>query len=332
MFVDRLSAEIGRLTDLTNDLLTLSRLEEPEARRRRGFAAGRPGPAGGGDRRRTPASGRGQAAGTRPSSAETRRVVLGDDVALRTLIRNLLDNAIRYTEPGGHIAVRVRTETGRDGTRRWVVLAVQDDGVGHPGGRSAPHLRALLPGGQGPVARDRRHRAGPEHRAPRGRAARRPGGGREHPGLRLDLHRAVYRRRSRPGSAERGTARDPHDDHRVEQPGRTRPARSPSRARPQVVLGHPEEREPQDEHQEGRPSTTGPGGAGGAPPPSSARGRRRAPTPRHQPDGQSPERHRGDHLVDLGGMDRAHQPREARAAPSAPWPTGSSRPDCRWGT
>ncbi len=34
-FVDRLSAEIGRLTDLVNDLLTLSRLEEPGSPSRR---------------------------------------------------------------------------------------------------------------------------------------------------------------------------------------------------------------------------------------------------------------------------------------------------------
>ncbi len=57
--------------------------------------------------------------------------VMGDEVALRTLVRNLLDNAIRYTEPGGHIAARVWIEIGASG-RRSVVLAVQDDGVGIP--------------------------------------------------------------------------------------------------------------------------------------------------------------------------------------------------------
>jgi two-component system, OmpR family, sensor histidine kinase SenX3 len=58
-------------------------------------------------------------------------VVMGDESALRTLVRNLLDNAIRYTEPAGHIALAVRTEIAADG-RRWVVLTVEDDGVGIP--------------------------------------------------------------------------------------------------------------------------------------------------------------------------------------------------------
>ena len=58
--------------------------------------------------------------------------MLGDDVALRTLIRNLLDNAIRYTEARGHIAVRGADRDRAPGTRPWVVLTVQDDGVGIP--------------------------------------------------------------------------------------------------------------------------------------------------------------------------------------------------------
>jgi signal transduction histidine kinase len=58
-------------------------------------------------------------------------LVMGDDVALRTLIRNLLDNAIRYTEPGGHLWLKVRTEDKADGERS-AILVVEDDGVGIP--------------------------------------------------------------------------------------------------------------------------------------------------------------------------------------------------------
>jgi two-component system sensor histidine kinase SenX3 len=47
------------------------------------------------------------------------------------LIRNLLDNAIRYTEAGGHISIDV-TQEPKTGPARLVVLAVQDDGVGIP--------------------------------------------------------------------------------------------------------------------------------------------------------------------------------------------------------
>jgi signal transduction histidine kinase len=57
--------------------------------------------------------------------------VLGDEVALQTLVRNLLDNAVRYTDPGGHIHMRVWTEPGPSGEDR-VLLSVRDDGVGIP--------------------------------------------------------------------------------------------------------------------------------------------------------------------------------------------------------
>jgi two-component system, OmpR family, phosphate regulon sensor histidine kinase PhoR len=130
VFVDRLSAEIGRLTDLTNDLLTLSRLEEPGTEVENAFAP-------------TDLAGLAQetVAELLPLAeakdqelavdAVSHAPVTGDEVALHTLIRNLLDNAIRYTEPGGHIEVRVRVEEDVSGGR-WVLLAVQDDGVGIP--------------------------------------------------------------------------------------------------------------------------------------------------------------------------------------------------------
>ena len=129
-FVDRLSTEVSRLGDLTNDLLTLSRLEEAQT---------------------TPGDGLAQVdlsamamqtADAVRALAEAKQhqlvvetadqvVIQGDGVALRTLMRNLLDNAIRYTEPGGLIELRLKTETGSDG-RQWAVLSVSDNGVGIP--------------------------------------------------------------------------------------------------------------------------------------------------------------------------------------------------------
>jgi signal transduction histidine kinase len=53
-------------------------------------------------------------------------MVQGDREALRTLVRNLVDNAVRYTPSGGH--VRVRTRPGADGG----VLEVDDSGPGIP--------------------------------------------------------------------------------------------------------------------------------------------------------------------------------------------------------
>jgi len=130
VFVDRLSAEIGRLTELTNDLLALSRIEEEEASPAAEFTAI--------DLARLAVETAGElepqaVAKDQQLSLEAgeEAMVMGDEVALRTLIRNLLDNAVRYTEPGGHIALALRTEDAAEGGR-WVVLTVSDDGVGIP--------------------------------------------------------------------------------------------------------------------------------------------------------------------------------------------------------
>ncbi len=114
VFVDRMAAEVARLVGLAGDLLTLSKLEEP----------------GGETTERFTATDMGLLAEETVSellplaeakqqeisvSAAPGAVVLGDDVALSTLIRNLVDNAIRYTETGGHIAVRVQCTDGHPG-------------------------------------------------------------------------------------------------------------------------------------------------------------------------------------------------------------------------
>jgi two-component system sensor histidine kinase QseC len=51
--------------------------------------------------------------------------VLGDDTQLSLLLRNLLDNAIRYTPVGGRVAVTVRNTDG-------IALEVRDTGPGIP--------------------------------------------------------------------------------------------------------------------------------------------------------------------------------------------------------
>ena len=53
--------------------------------------------------------------------------VRGDREALRTMVRNLVDNAVRYTPAGG----RVRVRAGRDGTG-GAILEVVDTGPGIP--------------------------------------------------------------------------------------------------------------------------------------------------------------------------------------------------------
>ena len=58
-------------------------------------------------------------------TAEMPCTIEGDARMLQRMIANLLDNAIRYTLPGGHIAVAVQDHPGGD-----VEVTFQDDGIG----------------------------------------------------------------------------------------------------------------------------------------------------------------------------------------------------------
>jgi two-component system phosphate regulon sensor histidine kinase PhoR len=52
--------------------------------------------------------------------------VLGDREALTQVLDNLVDNALKYTPPEGHITIRLKREPGH------AVLEVEDDGIGIP--------------------------------------------------------------------------------------------------------------------------------------------------------------------------------------------------------
>ena len=53
--------------------------------------------------------------------------VLADPAAMQSVFANLVDNAIKYTADGGHVAVRVKEEG------RQVAIAIRDDGIGMTG-------------------------------------------------------------------------------------------------------------------------------------------------------------------------------------------------------
>ena len=59
---------------------------------------------------------------------------MGDPDRLSQILRNLLDNAIRHTSPGGHITVTVERESS------LALVRVRDDGAGVP----PPHLGRLF--------------------------------------------------------------------------------------------------------------------------------------------------------------------------------------------
>jgi signal transduction histidine kinase len=129
-FLERLTAEVSRLGALVTDLLTLSEVEEQglsEAAR---------------DERNPDAEIidlaeiATAAAATLRASFEEAGIsfalrlepvpVLGDPVYLETVARNLLDNALRYSDIGGRVEMTVRQQGDS------AVLAVKDDGRGIP--------------------------------------------------------------------------------------------------------------------------------------------------------------------------------------------------------
>lgn len=121
--IERLSAGIDRATRLVEQLLTLARQEastpttEPvDLRAVAQLALADVAPA---------AQARSMDVGLLDSDAATVPVtVRGNAEALRMLARNLLDNAIKYTPPGGQVDLQVRREDGR------AVLTVEDSGPG----------------------------------------------------------------------------------------------------------------------------------------------------------------------------------------------------------
>ena len=103
---------------------------------------------------------------------------------LDEMIYNICENAIKYNRRGGSVSVWVGA------TLKGKKIIVTDTGIGipedqqeriferfryrHSRGSAGADLRAVLPGGQKPFQRDRRHRPGTLHRQARGYAPQRP--------------------------------------------------------------------------------------------------------------------------------------------------------------
>ncbi|HID63510.1 MAG TPA: hypothetical protein EYP49_12340 [Anaerolineae bacterium] len=64
---------------------------------------------------------------------EDQAVVMGDADRLKQLLLNLVDNAIKYTPPGGEVRLSLYREQG------WVQVAVSDTGMGIPP-EDLPHI------------------------------------------------------------------------------------------------------------------------------------------------------------------------------------------------
>ncbi len=141
--------EVGRLGEIVESLFALSRLDAGET--------------SGGWQRLDLAELAATTAGQMSLLATDKEISLscdstagvaveGDRARLKQVIVNLLDNAIKYTPRGGHIALSVRREGA------WAVLEVADDGIGIPSD-ALPHVfkrffradssRSREPGGAG---------------------------------------------------------------------------------------------------------------------------------------------------------------------------------------
>ena len=127
-FASQLEREAARLSRIVSDLLDLSRLESgsvmDETVALEAIVRDE------GERFEGPAAEAGVGLSIEASSVPR---VRGSARDLALLVRNLVDNAIRYTRPGGKVHVELTTEDGE------VVLAIVDTGLGIPS-RDLPRI------------------------------------------------------------------------------------------------------------------------------------------------------------------------------------------------
>jgi two-component system phosphate regulon sensor histidine kinase PhoR len=129
-FLSRVRESVNRITGLVNDLLDLGRIEAgfDMAKDELDLAALCSKAV---ESMRAAAEAKGLTIGMRV--AHKLPPVLGDEVRLRQMLRNLLDNAIKYTPPGGEVLVEA------DASGDQVILHVIDSGCGIPPA-DQPHL------------------------------------------------------------------------------------------------------------------------------------------------------------------------------------------------
>jgi signal transduction histidine kinase len=127
-FAAQLEREAARLSRIVSDLLDLSRLESGSALDE--SVALDSIVRDEGERFEEPAAEAGVGLSVRADGIPR---VRGSSRDLALLVRNLVDNAIRYTRPGGHVDVDLTSDDGE------VVLAIVDTGLGIPS-RDLPRI------------------------------------------------------------------------------------------------------------------------------------------------------------------------------------------------
>lgn len=123
-FVETIFRNSGRMTRIVEDLLTLSKLEASGEDFKPELVDVSLEVSDVLDEYREPAAKRGVRFDV--ALEDLRCQVLGDSFALRQIVQNLVENAIKYTPDGGTISITGRRENGR------CLISVKDTGVGIP--------------------------------------------------------------------------------------------------------------------------------------------------------------------------------------------------------
>lgn len=127
-FIERLNSEVRRLVRLTDELMTLSAADMLADDSPLGYADVR---AVVSEQVAAIDELLGASSQTLEVNAPEGLTVTCDPFELGIMVSNLLHNASRYTEPGGHIELAAELEHDA-GDASWVVISVADDGIGIP--------------------------------------------------------------------------------------------------------------------------------------------------------------------------------------------------------
>jgi len=122
-FVRQIVALSDRLTETLDDMLTLTRLERGQELLRPGWASA--GPILAAAVQRAGARARAKGVDVQTAVADGDQLYV-DAASAETILANLLDNAVKYTDAGGRVVVRGRRVAG------GYEIAVEDTGVGIP--------------------------------------------------------------------------------------------------------------------------------------------------------------------------------------------------------
>ena len=126
LFAEQLKNETERLAQLITDLLDLARLESEEEVQNPALVDITSILLGVLARLRPAARRKNITLSWKPSSSAAPYIVRGDETQLSSMFANLVDNAVKYTLPGG----RVEVSSESDGSE--VVVRISDTGIGIP--------------------------------------------------------------------------------------------------------------------------------------------------------------------------------------------------------